>query len=105
MDGMNDRFKSYNQTKRSLTSDSSLSYLEPSEFNVINKRIGYIQERLKIQNQNHLLTEALDSPTCMEEVSKIQEEINDINTDLSTLQDKNLSFHTESDNSNAEIHK
>ena len=112
MDGMmtNNSLKIYNLTKRSLSSDPSLSYVEPSaeprEFNFIYKRVGYIQERLKTQNQNHLLIEKLDSPTCIEdlnEVSNVQKEINTINTDFSVLRNKNLLLHTESANSNDAI--
>ena len=91
MDGLmlNNSLKIYNQTKRSLSSDPSLSYeepgAEPNEFNFIYKRVGYIQKRLK--TQNYLLPKNLTIDN-LNEVSDIQEEINTINTDFSVLRNK-----------------
>ena len=88
MDGLmlDNSLKIYNQTKRSLSSDPSLSYeepgAEPNEFNFIYKRVGYIQKRLK--TQNYFLPKNLTIDN-LNEVGDIQEEINTINTDFSVL--------------------
>ena len=116
MDGMKNSLKNCNQIERLLAPellasdpsssypellapDPSSSYAEPSKLNLIYKRVGYIRERIEVQN--HLLTGP--APTCMEdlnEVSDIQREINDINTDLGVLRNNTLHLNADLDNNN-----